>query len=47
MNNAGIAGPDAGGIVRNPAPETIQMWRNIFDVNVFGCVNILKAYGRR
>ena len=39
FNNAGIGGPDAGGIIRNPAPETIGIWKQIYDVNVFGCVS--------
>ena len=45
FNNAGIQGPaSAGGIIGNPDPESISAWQQIFNVNVFGAVNILKAF---
>jgi NAD(P)-dependent dehydrogenase (short-subunit alcohol dehydrogenase family) len=45
FNNAGIQGPSgAGGIIADPSPDTIAAWQTIFNVNVFGQVNILKAF---
>ena len=41
----GIAGPNrSGGIIQDPTPETIEIWRSVFDVNVLGSINILKAF---
>jgi NAD(P)-dependent dehydrogenase (short-subunit alcohol dehydrogenase family) len=35
FNNAGIQGPaSAGGIISDPSPETIDAWKQIFNVNV-------------
>ena len=34
----------AGGIIADPSPDTIAAWQTIFNVNVFGQVNILKAF---
>lgn len=45
FNNAGIQGPSsAGGIIADPSPGTISAWQTVFNVNVFGAVNILKAF---
>ena len=41
----GIAGPNrSGGIIQDPTPETIEIWRSVFDVNVLGSINVLKAF---